>query len=742
MMEELRREYAGLLAAHLEHPGESHLFKAYALGKECAEKGITASEVINTHFSILESGEVPLADEKVIDSQEFLLEATLATAVSNPSPVEADLPEKVLAALYNEAVLRFKELSKVKEQLRVSEDKYRALYDEAFAMLFSIDERETIIICNNTTARTLGYEKNALIGRPISAILSAECLKKFLNQGVTSIQKNEEAECLLLRQDGQQIRALVQVKAEFFADGRSAHVDFTCRDITESRRAEEERVRLATAIEQAAEGIVITDRKGTIEYSNPAFAHVCGYSRAEIIGQNLRVLKSDAHDAVFYKDMWQTIFRGDTWTGRIINRTKDGALCEFETTISPIRDGSGGVTNFISVNRDVTHEVRLERQLRQAQKMEAIGTLAGGIAHDFNNILTAIMGYTEMALLGTPAKSLVRRDLDQVIKAGYRATELVRQILAFSRQSEQARQPVEVAPIVKEALKLLRASLPTTIDIRQHTAISETGGVVLADPTQIHQVLMNLCTNAADAMRDQGGVLEVSLVETAVNFDAAEDYPDLKEGRYLRLTVSDTGHGMDHQAMERIFDPFYTTKAPGKGTGMGLAVVHGIVKSHGGTITVASEPEQGTTFHVLLPEIECEAAPELEASPKPVTGSGRILFVDDEELLVDLGQEVLESLGYEVVGKSSSTEALEAFRAQPDRFDLVITDMTMPRLTGSQLAQELMTIRPNIPIILCTGYSELIDGKQAKEAGIREFVMKPYAAGNLAKTIYRVLEEK
>ncbi|MBF0497728.1 MAG: PAS domain S-box protein [Deltaproteobacteria bacterium] len=742
MMEELRREYAGLLAAHLEHPGEPHLFKAYALGKKCAERGITASEVINTHFSILESGEVSLPDEKVIDSQEFLLEATLATAVSNPSPVDADLPEKVLAALYNEAVLRFKELSKVKDQLRTSEDKYRALYDEAFAMLFSIDERGTIIICNNTTARTLGYEKNTLIGRPLSTILCAECLEKFSNRGVTSIAKNEEVECLILRQDGQEIRALVQVKAVFSEDGRSSHVDFTCRDITESRRAEEERVRLATAIEQAAEGIVITDRKGTIEYSNPAFARVCGYSRTEIIGQNLRVLKTDAHDAAFYQNMWQTILRGDTWTGRIINRTKDGALCEFETTISPIRDGLGGVTNFISVNRDVTHEVRLERQLRQAQKMEAIGTLAGGIAHDFNNILTAIIGYTEMAFQGTPPESLVRRDLDHVLKAGHRATELVRQILAFSRRSEQERQPVEVAPIVKEALKLLRASLPTTIDVYQHTVISDKGGVVLADPTQIHQVLMNLCTNAADAMRDQGGILEVSLVETIVNDHETEASPDLKEGRYLRLTVSDTGHGMDRQAMERIFDPFYTTKAPGKGTGMGLAVVHGIVKSHGGTITVASEPEKGTTFNVLLPEIEGEAVLEVEAAPKPAGGSARILFVDDEELLVELGQQVLEGLGYEVVGKSSSTEALETFRAQPDRFDLVITDMTMPRLTGRQLAQELMTIRPNIPIILCTGYSDLIDGKQAKEAGIREFVMKPYAAGKLAKAIYQVLEEK
>jgi CheY-like chemotaxis protein/anti-sigma regulatory factor (Ser/Thr protein kinase) len=347
-----------------------------------------------------------------------------------------------------------------------------------------------------------------------------------------------------------------------------------------------------------------------------------------------------------------------------------------------------------------------------------------------------------MALSKVPRESPVRRDLEHVLNAGSRATDLVRQILTFSRETELERKPVPVAPLVKEALRLLRSSLPTTIDIRQDIAISPKESVVLGDPTEIHQVLMNLCTNAAHALRAKGGILSVGLSGVEADSSFVSRHPGMRVGPHVRLTVSDTGHGMDAATMERIFEPYFTTKEAGEGTGLGLAVVQGIVRSCGGAVTVYSELGQGTTFHVYLPRIEGEIAPEPRPAESLPTGDERILFVDDENALVDLGRQMLESLGYDVVARASSLEALETFRVQPDAFDLVITDLTMPALTGIDLAKELMAIRPDVPIILCTGFSELINGKQVKEAGIREFVMKPYATRNFANTIRNVLGGK
>jgi CheY-like chemotaxis protein len=320
-----------------------------------------------------------------------------------------------------------------------------------------------------------------------------------------------------------------------------------------------------------------------------------------------------------------------------------------------------------------------------------------------------------------------------------RAKDLVQQILIFSRQSKQEQKPLQMDSIVKEGLKLLRASIPTTIEIRPN--IERERGMALGDPTQLYQVLVNLCVNAAHAMREKGGVLGVSLMN--VDFDAASaQQPDLKPGPYLRLTVSDTGHGMERAVMQRIFDPYFTTKGPGEGTGMGLAVVHGIVKNHGGAITVDSEPGKGTAFHVYFPRMERGGGPEAEAAASVPTGSERILFVDDEKTLVDMVKQMIESLGYKAVGRTSSIEALEAFRAQPGQFDLVITDQTMPNMTGEMLTKELLRIRPDIPIILCTGYSELITEEKARALGIRKLLMKPVVRAELARIIRHVLDQK
>jgi len=389
---------------------------------------------------------------------------------------------------------------------------------------------------------------------------------------------------------------------------------------------------------------------------------------------------------------------------------------------------------------DITDQKRLEAQLRQVQKMEAIGTLAGGIAHDFNNILSAIIGFTELAMNDVERKNPVYNKLQQVLNAGDRAKNLVEQILTFSRQKEQERMPVQIGLVVKEALKLLRASLPSTIEIKPQI---RTDALVMGDPTQIHQVLMNLCTNAEHAMREHGGLLSVELEDIKIDNVLALSTLEIKSGKYVKLAVSDTGYGMPPYVIHRIFDPFFTTKEPGEGTGMGLSVVHGIVSSYGGAIKVYSNPGQGSTFRVFLPAIEMDLEPQISVEEfTPAGGSERILFIDDEMTLVEFSKELFESLGYKVTTRTSSIDALNLFRADPDAFDLVITDMTMPKIAGERLTKELMAIRPDIPVILCTGFSTKITDRRLKEIGIRALVEKPFSKKTIGETVRKVLDER
>ena len=398
----------------------------------------------------------------------------------------------------------------------------------------------------------------------------------------------------------------------------------------------------------------------------------------------------------------------------------------------------------VQIIRDITERVRTEKeqqdlqfQLAQAQKMEAIGTLAGGIAHDFNNILSAIIGYTELASLEIPPGSKAKRQLGEVLKGGERAKELVNQILTFGRQTAHEKKPLQIGLIIKEALKLLRSTIPSTIEIQ--TDISSKG-MVVGDPTQMHQIAMNLCTNAYHAMRERGGVLAVTLKDIDIGLDSQN--PALQPGAYVKLSVRDTGKGITPAHLKRIFDPYFTTKKKGEGTGLGLAVVDGIVRTHGGAITVKSDPGVGTRFDIFLPKVDAKIEQEIKNLQPLPKGNERILFVDDEQALVAMVQEMLERLGYEVVIRTSSVEALETFRKGLDEFDLVITDMTMPYMTGENLAVELMQTRSDIPIVLCTGFSEMIDEEKAKAIGIRAFVMKPLVMNELAKTIRKVLDER
>jgi PAS domain S-box-containing protein len=494
------------------------------------------------------------------------------------------------------------------------------------------------------------------------------------------------------------------------------------------------------AAEQTFDGILIADSNRVICYVNPAFEKMSGFMCDELVGKNAEKIWRAYTEKIDPDNLWSSLEQGESWKGRMTNRRKDGSLYESETQISVVCEHNGNVRHFVYINRDVTREVRLEKQLIQAQKMQAIGTLAGGIAHDFNNILSAIMGYTEICMLQAPRDTQIPRRLDRIMLACQRARELVKQILTFSRQTKLEPNKVQIHLIVKEALKFLRASLPSTIEIRQE--ILTDSSYVMADPTQIHQVLMNLCTNAAHAMHENGGRLSVKLDDLTLDKKDVKKFSDIKPGAYVRLTVSDTGHGMDRETMEHIFDPFFTTKKIGESTGMGLAVVQSIVEDHGGAVYVDSEPENGSTFEVLFPKTTIEPVFEKQSPVSLPRGNERILLIDDEESIVDIAKEMLEILGYNITATGSSPEALKWFDQAPDKFDMVITDQTMPKMTGTDLAERIQNIRSDIPIILITGYSEEIIAERNESRNIKAVIMKPFIIQEMALIVRKVLDSR
>ena len=499
-------------------------------------------------------------------------------------------------------------------------------------------------------------------------------------------------------------------------------------------------------VNHAPTGIYRVDfNTGKLVSVNDVMCEYTGYTEKELLTISALDFLTEESQKLFL-DRLDKLFKGEhiPGTAEYKAKAKDGHEFWIFLDARYEYDRDGKLKGATVVAHDITdrkqaeeEKQRLEDQLQQAQKMEAVGTLAGGIAHDFNNILSVIIGYTELILMNGNVDSEVKQNLKEIFNASKHARDMVKQILAFSRQSKNERKPIQARHIVKEALKMLRASLPATIKIQQK--IEKNTGVIEADPTQFHQVLMNLCTNAAHAMHEKDGVLEISLSNIDWDQNAADRPPELKPGPYLKLSVSDTGDGINPEARGHIFEPYFTTKQKGEGTGLGLAVVQGIIKSHNGALTVESEVGQGSTFHVYLPIIQRDVTTdEVVSAPLPM-GQERILMVDDEQPLVEIGKQMLERLGYTVAARTSSVEALELFKAQPNRFDLVITDIVMPNMTGEKLAEELMDIRADIPVIFCTGYSEKFTRQQASDMGVRSFLMKPLLMQDLANTVRQAL---
>jgi len=626
------------------------------------------------------------------------------------------------------------------EALQRREREYRHLIDNLPDVFYRSDLDGNLKMVSPSARDMFGYEPDEMIGKNIFADFFAEPVEP--GRGIRILLEKgqlERFEILLRRKD--RSLAWISTNTHFSRDERGEVVGFegVLSDITQRKRIEEERKRLTTAVEQAAEIVFITDPEGVVQYVNPSFERITGYTREEAVGCRPSILKSGRHPVSFYRELWETISGGQVWKGQFINRRKDGSIYEEEASIAPVRDAGGRIINFIAVKRDISREAILLDQLLQSQRMESIGSLAGGIAHDFNNILSAIIGNAELAKIEIGANSPHQDFVSRILKASFRAKDLVSQILSFGRHSQPEWSPINVSTLIRETLHLLRASMPTTIEIRQDIGLDP--AFIFADSTRFQQVVMNLATNAAQAMGKKGGVLSVVLARAGSGEAFSELFPQEKADRFVRISIRDNGHGMSSEVLKHIFDPYFTTKAKGTGTGLGLTMAMSIVRSFSGQIAVRSEPGVGSEFDIFLPL--CDRDEGVTPAPQEISlprGDERILLVDDEEEILFMYRQMLEFLGYKVEVSANGVDALDRFRRGRNDFDLLITDMTMPRLTGDSLAREVKLLEPGFPVVLISGIRERYKTTPREPADFDAYLMKPVAMEELAVTIRHLLD--
>lgn len=632
------------------------------------------------------------------------------------------------------------------EQLNRSQDKYHQLVQHANSIILRWDRNGTVTYLNEYGQKLFGFTPVEIIGHHVVGTIVPETEStsgRDLAAMIDDIQLHPEAYALNenenIRKDGSRVWIQWSNNPILDEGGRFIEMLSVGINITERKRAEEllleSENRYRSLFETAGDAILIRNNQGVCIACNKKALELFGCSRKQLIGHTPDFIAPERQPD---GELIQKALQGEAQTVEWQIKRLDGEIRDVQSTISSFE--ANGQQYIQSVLTDITRQKRMEVELRQAQKMEGIGTLAGGIAHDFNTILSAIIGYTELAQMKVGDGSELAKDLLQVRKASERARGLVRQILTFSRKQKHEDSVLQINLIVKEALKLIRSSIPTTIEIEQKIT---TRAGVRTDPTLIHQVIMNLCTNAYQAMLETGGKLTVAMHEIVLDSRKKKVEVDLPDGSYVNIEISDTGCGMDRKIMEKIFDPFFTTKEQDRGTGLGLAVVYDIVKGLNGGITVFSEPGRGATFSVFLPVAEEDGKIQGQpADPKlPTTENERIMVVDDEPAIRELMVAILSSSGYQVDLYENGGDAWLAFSEKPRNWSLIITDQTMPKLTGSQLAVQAMKIRPDIPVILCTGYSESISVEEAHEIGIRTYLHKPISLNELLASVHQALDK-
>jgi PAS domain S-box-containing protein len=634
------------------------------------------------------------------------------------------------------------------ETLRKSEEKFRFLAEKMADIVWILDRDFRTAYVSPSIEHVLGFTPEERKEQCLEEMITPASLQKVQEMYFEELQKAAEGnvdpnrsvtiEVEYLRKDGSTVWMENIVKWIQDPGGTIVGMHGVSRDITERRMAEEalreSESRFRNLFDLSPQAICLTELEtGKLVDVNHKLCELTKYAKEEVLGLNVsEVGFCEEADRNRFIEALQS--SGEVKGLEMDFKTKDNSMLHAHVFARIIR--IAGVSYILSIFHDRTEQVGLEAQLRQAHKMESIGTLAGGIAHDFNNILGIIIGNAELALDDIPEENPARLNLEEIRIAGARAKDVVCQLLSFARKKNLEKKPINIVPIIQESLKLLRSSIPASIDIRQK--IAKDVDTILADPTQINQVLINLCTNADHAMPD-GGILEIRLKNLELDEETRARHPNLSPGHYVNLMVSDTGHGIPPDEIDRIYDPYFTTKEVGKGAGMGLAVVHGIVMNHNGAIFADSEVEKGTTFNLFFPVTERQPVSEIPVVENLPEGKERILFIDDDKSIAYVGRHRLERLGYQVETRTNPVEALELFRDEPGRFDLVITDMAMPQMTGDILVREILKIRPDLPTIICSGFSEKMDEEKAKEIGIRQYIEKPLDRSELAKVVRRVL---
>ncbi len=655
-----------------------------------------------------------------------------------------------LASIFNDMVYQ---LSERDRSLRESEQINRELLENIPQRIFYKNKESKYVACNDNYAHDLNITTDQIAGKTDYDFYPKELAEQYRADDIRIIESGKVEtieEDYVLQGDQkfivQTVKAPVRNEKEEIIGMLGIFMD-----ITERKQAEEDlqvsKAFIDSIIEQSPFAIWISDTEGTLQRANRALKKYLNLTDEQLVGKY-----NAFRDPIAERQGLLPLFRTVYEEGKTINFTcdwdgndiptmdlKGSKSVSIEATMFPIHNSEGKLTNVVMSWTDVTERKQLEEKLQQSHKMESVGTLAGGVAHEFNNILGGITGYTEIAMDDAHEDRPVLESLDEILKLSNRAKDVVRQILSFSRKGKKEFKPIQPHLTIGESIKVLRATIPTTIKIKHN--LDANSGTILADTTQINQVGTNLCMNAAHAMEDSGGVLEIGLFPVVLDAQDVKPYPDLETGEYVKLTVSDTGNGIDPKNIDKIFDPFFTTKRVGKGTGMGLSVTHGIIKDHGGEITVSSKLGEGTTLTVFLPKIESKSE-EAKIDDAVPTGTENILVVDDEEHMVFLIKTILGRLGYNVTALTSSLDALNLFKKDPQRYDLIITDLTMPHLTGDRLASEIITIRPDMSVIIVTGYTDAVDSEKVKQSGIKAFIPKPCQKQELARTIRLILDEK